>query len=165
MIYPLSAARALQGAMLQDEQLFVTSRFQEFKNTLEAFMLNDRRKALLAAAAYSVRQTVGEALLKIDLENSVLDMPITEVNAKLAALEEYFRNLQKDKVDLAYLLKGELERFNQGLQEKMKEFHHKTTSEMQQEIQRFYQQRREENTAKLLPEMKGLISQRVMEEV
>ncbi|VBB09760.1 Hypothetical protein LUCI_5058 [Lucifera butyrica] len=163
-VYLLSAKQALMGTIHQDERLITASRFPEFQQALATFVRTERQRTLLDAAAFRAKQAVREAVLKVDLENSVLDMPVKEVTSQLAALQEHFVAIQREKLDLAYLLKGELERFNDRLLMEMKDFESATTQTTRQQLQKFWQERNNRELKQLLPETRQVLSRLILQQ-
>jgi len=81
-----------------------------------------------------------EALHKIDLECGALHLSVEEIQQKLGVIREYIAAVRQDKRDIAYLLQGELARFNEKLEEELRDFRVRTSQQLISEATNFCEQ-------------------------
>ncbi|EAX46384.1 Dynamin family protein [Thermosinus carboxydivorans Nor1] len=133
-IFPLSAKMALEGAITDNASLIGKSKIGDFLHMLEQFLINERKQTLIKSAVLMGKQLLSEATLKIDLEMASLDMPINEIEQKLVRLREHAQGLSQDKQDVAYLLKGELDRFNTRMEQAINKFKAETIEQLKKKV-------------------------------
>jgi hypothetical protein len=164
-IYPLSAKLALDGTINANPELLTASRMAEFKMDLEKFLVEDRQRTLLSAIAHIATQYLNEAELKLELEHAALELPISEVETKLTKLKDYFEELRQDRIDLDYLLKGELERFNVQLEQELATFKVEAVKDLAIQAHNFFLTREGMNVKSLASELQGFLQKVVIEKL
>jgi GTP-binding protein EngB required for normal cell division len=158
-IYPVSAKQALEGTLNQRVDWLSVSHINEFKNALSDFFIKDRKTVLLSSTAYLIIQMINEALLKINLEYSTINLPLVEIKGKLNTLHEHFQGVQQGKADMAYLLKGELERFGTQLETDLKEFKEKASAQVKEKLKDFVQERKQLGMTELTVSLNHFLAQ------
>lgn len=103
-------------------------------------------------------ETTAEALHKIDLECGALHLSVGEIQQKLGAVREYIAAVRQDKRDIAYLLKGELARFNETLEEELRDFRVRTSQQLISETTKFCEQQSCLPTAYLVADLNRFLA-------
>lgn len=163
-IYPLSAKLALDGLMNGIPAQIDASRLIEFKTELEKFLVEGRQATLLSAVAHIALQYVGEAEMKCELERLALEMPAADAEAKLAKLKDYFAGLRQDRMDLDYLLKGELNRFNLRLEQELAAFKEEAIMTLSGRVNEVLQEKSNLNVSHLASELQEFLQATVKDQ-
>ncbi len=103
-------------------------------------------------------ETTAEALHKIDLECGALHLSVGEIQQKLGAVREYIVAVRQDKRDIAYLLQGELARFNETLEEELRDFRVRTSQQLISETTKFCEQQSCLPTAYLVADLNRFLA-------
>lgn len=164
-IYPISAKQALDGTINANPKLHAASRMAEFKMNLEKFLVEGRQKTLLSAVAHIATQYLNKAEMKLELERAALELPISEVEAKLTKLKDHFKELRQDRMDLEYLLKGELDRFSAQLEQELATFKVEAVKDLSVQAHDFLLTRELINVKNLASELQGFLQKVVIEKL
>ncbi|HHW42956.1 MAG TPA: hypothetical protein GXX25_03940 [Desulfotomaculum sp.] len=141
VVYPLSARQALEAQLAGDEEALEASQLPAFTRRLETFLMEEKGRTVLEAAATRADNALGELKLGLEMELRALDTPLQELQDKIRLFEEMVASMEQERQDNAYILKGELDRL---------------LERMEQDIVRF----QEEQNAKLLAGMRSLYQEK-----
>jgi len=161
-IYPLSAKQALDGMVQKQYYLINASRIIEFKNVLGDFFIRESQETLLRTTALLTKNLIYEAILNIDIEYSTMDLPVAQIKENLLCLTERFKKVKQEKMDIAYLLKGELERFNWKLEVDLEEFKDKATRELKIQLQELCLREQALKPTELAVELNSLLAKSIV---
>jgi len=98
-IFPVDAKAAYQGKLENNESLLEKSRFHEFLDGLETFLINEKGKIALKRLLIDLKANIIEPIIET-LSFSVINRPneLTEITNQLVAYKKSI-NAQKEKVD------------------------------------------------------------------
>ncbi|QJD30625.1 dynamin family protein [Methylococcus geothermalis] len=83
-LFPISAAEALAGKTANDPARLARSRLPAFTEALERFLMEEKGKLLLDAAAAGVARLIARNRLEIELERRSLTASMAELDEKMA---------------------------------------------------------------------------------
>ena len=107
-VYPISAKKALEAKLEGSPEKLAASRLPEFSGVLEGFLTHEKGKALLLSAVGHLLRITSQMRLEKELELKSIDMPLDELNAKIALFESRKREMMQEKERLDILLDGEI---------------------------------------------------------
>ena len=102
-IFPLSAKRALAAALHGGED----GGLPAFRSTLDHFLLHEKGRVALTAAAGAAQRLTGEARFLLEVEQRALATPLEELEEKLAEFDRLRARAEQDHRDFQHLLKAE----------------------------------------------------------
>ncbi len=100
IVYPLSAKEALEGNK--------KSGLVDFEQALERFLLNEKGEMLLKSATDKINNFINEEMLLAELEEKSLQLPLKELESKIATLKKFIADSEQEKVDSGRLLTEEI---------------------------------------------------------
>jgi hypothetical protein len=102
-ILPLSAKRALAAALHSGEG----GGLPVFRATLDHFLLHEKGRVALTAAAGAALRLTGEARFLLEVEKRALATPLEELEEKLVEFDRLRARAEQDHRDFQHLLKAE----------------------------------------------------------
>lgn len=139
-VFPLSARRALEARLSGDEVALEASRLPAFSRRLESFLLEEKGRTALLAAAGKAANVLGELTLGVEMEMRALDTPLKELQEKITLFEKMAASMQQERQDNAYILKGELDRLLEELEKEILRFQEEQGSKLLFAIERLYRE-------------------------
>jgi GTPase Era involved in 16S rRNA processing/S-ribosylhomocysteine lyase LuxS involved in autoinducer biosynthesis len=133
-IYPMSAKLALEGKLNQDDIRYHSSRLPEFQQAISQFLMQEKGRLLLHSAVQNSLRLIAQMNLAIELEKKAITTPVAELDTKINELNRLLENVQQEKEDMGYLLKGEIGKLVNVLETDLTIFKEKEIPELDQEL-------------------------------
>jgi signal recognition particle receptor subunit beta len=109
-VYPVSARGAVEAKLAGSAIGLETSGFDAFERDFRAYLLAEKGRAILASAASRAASLCADEMNSIDVEERALALPIDELSAAKARMEDVFAQTRTAREDLRPLLKAETDR-------------------------------------------------------
>lgn len=154
-VFPLSARRALEGRQAGRDEMLADSGLPEFSSELATFLMQEKGRAVLAAAAGKGRSVLRELRNGVELELGALSTPLAELVGKIQLFDRMVQELEQEQQDNAYLLRGELDRLFARLEEEIKNFQEEQYYHITRKLEEFYRQNKAFGAKALLEQMEG----------
>lgn len=145
VIHPLSARQAMEARLDGDEVALEASRLPAFSRQLESFLMEEKGRTVLLAAANKAANALGELTLGVEMELRALDTPLQELQEKIRLFEDMAAAMQQERRDNAYILKGELERLLEELEKEILHFQEEQGGRLLSGIERLYREKGRSN--------------------
>ena len=115
-IFELSARRALEARSAPTAGVGIEdSGLHELESYLGDFLVTEKESALREAIAMKASGLFSEALLVLDLERKVLELPAVDLERRVVLLEKRLAELDRERIYLIDRLTGDLSRTRQFL--------------------------------------------------
>lgn len=114
-IFPLSAKRALAAALHGGED----GGLPAFRATLDHFLLHEKGRVALTAAAGAALRLTAEARFLLEVEKRALATPLEELEEKLAEFDRLRARAEQEHRDFQHLLKAEAQQLMNVLDEEL----------------------------------------------
>jgi len=123
-VFCISARNALRAVVCGDKKLLKQSGIADVKTYLIDFLTNEKVTALQDAVRQKSSDTITDAIQTLQLSVKSLQMPLEDLEKRLAAFREQLRQIQQSKLSEQDLLAGDRKRMHElleGLAEKLRE--------------------------------------------
>ena len=108
-IYPLSAKEALEGKKENNLQILEKSGLVRFEQSLEKFLIDEKGEVLIKSAVEKANNFINEEMLLSELEEKSLQLPLNELEKKIAAFKKFIHDSGQEKTDSGRLLAAEVD--------------------------------------------------------
>ena len=130
-IIPLSARKALEGKIHNNEQAVRQSCLHEVEASIRSFLEDDKGATLLQASKNRTMNRIAELRFTLDLQLKAIQSPLTTLDDKIKEFYRQIESLKKDREHFSYLLKGEVTSLQQWIDEQLGEFRKVATNRLQ----------------------------------
>lgn len=107
-LFALSAQRALQSGG-QDRDFLV------FRQALEEFFEQHSAQLFVRSSVAALRRIVDQERMRLELERQALRLDQDELNARIARIEEHWKQLELRRTEVGYILRGEMAALEQAM--------------------------------------------------
>jgi len=114
-IFPLSALQALEGKQTGKRDLLGRSGIEAFESALRLFLESEKRSVLLRRSTRRAHNLASRARFDAELELRAIEIPLVDLESKMAEFESHGKTLQEDRERFTYLLKGEMKSLEQWI--------------------------------------------------
>ncbi|HHY46075.1 MAG TPA: hypothetical protein GX506_02085 [Firmicutes bacterium] len=121
-LYPLAARPALEAKLAGDLEALEKSGLPQLERELSEFLTGSRGKIALAAAACRGKDVASELKGLLALERRAAEMSVRELQDKIEAFESSLVQILQDKEDALHILKGEMDRLIQTVEQDLESF-------------------------------------------
>lgn len=143
-VYPISAKNALEAELEGSKEKLAASGLPEFTEILEGFLTHEKGRTLLLSASGHLLRISSQVRLEKELELKSLDMPLDELNAKIAVFESKKREMIQEKERLDVLLEGEIRKIiTEGLDPELEAFKSGFLARMNERFDQFFEEKRD----------------------
>jgi len=108
-IYPLSAKEALEGKKENNLQILEKSGLVRFEQSLEKFLIDEKGEVLIKSAVEKANNFINEEMLLSELEEKSLQLPLNELEKKIASFKKFIYDSGQEKTDSGRLLAAEVD--------------------------------------------------------
>ena len=137
-ILPVSAKKALNGVIKDDERLIKESNFDKLQKILEEFLLKEKTEVLQKAIAKKTLEIVDNIIAQLNILINSFKMPVDELEEKIEKLSKEIENILDEKVYMGDMLKGDQSRIEKLLDEETEKLRQKATKEFIKEIEKVF---------------------------
>lgn len=137
-IYPMSARWALDGKKTGDDLLLERSLLPEFEKQLLDFLTREKGRVFLQSVANNLLKLISDETISFELEQEAIKLPLQELMAKIERFEHEIKEIEKDRENNQFLLKGHLGKIISGLNEEIYGFKKEKSPRFQQELEEEY---------------------------
>jgi len=137
-IFPISAKRALEGRLNNDQEGLNNSLILDFEKALNDFLIKEKGKALISSALSNTLKILSDEMMSIELEVKAISMPLEELKKKIDEFNIQKEKIRQDKEDFDYLLKGEKEKLISVLESDLKSFVEAKAPELIKKMEEHY---------------------------
>jgi len=149
-IYPLSAITKIG--------------FPEFERELEQFLLNEKGNVLLQSIAEKVRGVISEDLLLAELEEKSLNIPLQELEKKIADFRLLLNEINQECLDSGRLLTEEVKTLQIDiLQRDLEKFKEEKTKWLTKKVDEFSESHKKENNEKFIESVNNFLATKIRE--
>ncbi|NPV53741.1 MAG: hypothetical protein HPY71_09490 [Firmicutes bacterium] len=136
-VYPLAAKLALEARLTGNPEALERSGLLHLERELSEFLTAGRGKIALAAAARRGKDAISELKGLLQLERRAVEMPVKELQDKIAAFEGQLTQILQEKEDALHILQGEMGRLIKTVEEDLEVFKATQTSLLRGRISAF----------------------------
>jgi translation elongation factor EF-G len=116
-IFCVSARQGLEARAKGNDGLWAASGMAQVERHLVGFLANEKAAALREAVGRKAADTLGEALMRLRLAMRSLQMPLDELQQRLALFEAKIDEARRQRVSAGDLLAGDSRRMHEFLEE------------------------------------------------
>ena len=116
-IFCVSARQGLEARAKGNDGLWAASGMAQVERHLVGFLANEKAAALREAVGRKAADTLGEALMRLRLAMRSLQMPLDELQQRLALFEAKIDEARRQRVSAGDLLAGDRRRIHEFLEE------------------------------------------------
>lgn len=109
-ILPVSARQGLEARLAEDDAGWTCSGLAALEIHLQQFLVSDKQQALAEAVARKAAATVADALLQLRLVRRSLELPLAELERRLALFDEKLAEAERQRREAQDLLAGDRNR-------------------------------------------------------
>ncbi len=137
-IYPLSARWALEGKKAGDDSLVGRSLLPEFEKQLLDFLAHEKGRVFLQSVVNNLLKLISDETISFQLEQEAIKLPLQELTTKIGRFEQEMKDIEKDRENTQFLLKGHLGKIISGLDDEMSGFKRAKSPALQKELEAKY---------------------------
>ena len=137
-IYPLSARWALEGKRAGDDLLLGRSLLPEFERQLLDFLAREKGRVFLQSVVNNLLKLISDETISFQLEQEAIKLPLQELTNRIERFEQEMKDIEKDRENTQFLLKGHLGKILSGLDEEIHGFKREKSPALQKEIEEEY---------------------------
>lgn len=119
-VFCISARQGLEASMADDQTLWRRSGMEEVERHLVQFLAGEKSEALRDAVGRKVFDVLGDVLMRLHLAIRSLEMPLEDLEQRLATFERKIAEIQHQRLTAADLLTGDRRRMQEFLEEQAK---------------------------------------------
>lgn len=134
-IFCVSARQGLEAQKAADTALWVHSGLKEVWDYLIDFLARDKNKILQAALAKKAADIIADILMHLHLSIRSLEMPLTELDERLAIFEKKIQEAEQQRVLVGDLLAGDRKRMVEFLEKQAECLRQKARAHLQGIVQ------------------------------
>jgi GTPase Era involved in 16S rRNA processing len=123
----VSARQGLQSRQTSDPELWRTSGLAEVERYLLEFLAQEKTQTLHEAIRRKVADIVADVLMRLRLAVRSLEMPIEDIQQRLAIFDQKLQEIQRQRLAAGDLLTGERKRLHESLEEECESLRIKAT--------------------------------------
>lgn len=142
-LYPLSAKLALEAKLTGNLEALGRSGLPQLERDLSEFLTAGRGKIALTTAVRRGKQATSELKGLLELERKAVEMPVKELQDKIAAFEEQLTRILDEKADALYILQGEMGRVIKIVEEDLEVFKASQIPLLREKISAFAKDKRD----------------------
>jgi tRNA U34 5-carboxymethylaminomethyl modifying GTPase MnmE/TrmE len=116
-LFCVSARQALAARRANDAAAWTRSGLAELERHLVEFLAEEKTATLRDAVARKAADVLGEALLKLRLALRSLELPVEELQHRLAVFDQKLAEIQRERVVAGDLLAGDWKRAHEFLEQ------------------------------------------------
>ena len=116
-VFCVSARMGLEARQNNDPEAWAQSGMEKVERHLLGFLMREKSEALLQAAAHKAADIVGEVLMQLRLAVRALQMPLEDLQSRLALFERKIAEIRRERQIAGDLLAGDKKRMHQFLEE------------------------------------------------
>lgn len=120
-IFCVSARQALAARKANDAVAWTRSGLAELERHLVEFLAEEKTAALRDAVARKAADALGEALMKLRLARRSLELPVEDLQQRLAVFEQKLAEIQRERLVAGDLLAGDWKRAQEFLEKHAEE--------------------------------------------
>jgi GTPase SAR1 family protein len=139
-IMPVSARQALQASLGHDLSLRERSGFPRLERELDRFLTEERSMVFLRSTARNAVKCITDFKMHIMLQIQAAEMPLEELRAKTAELQEALQRAGEQQEADDFLLNGNLARLHAVVSEEVKNFAESRIEEVRSGVRAFLRQ-------------------------
>ena len=162
-IYPLSARWALEGKMAGDDSLLGRSLLPEFEKQLLDFLAREKGRVFLQSIVNNLLKLISDETISFQLEQEAIKLPLQELTTKIGRFEQEMKDIEKDRENTQFLLKGHLGKIVSGLDEEMSGFKREKLPALQKELEAKYQELVNRGAGGLREQLEKFVFERIRE--
>ncbi len=142
-IYPISARKALEGRIQENDALVEASKLPVFENDLMSFLIENKGRVMLQKVLKQSLNVASELLLDLQLREKATQLPVQVLQEKNTAFERSMVSIDQDKKDNIYLLQGETASLIDVVQEDLNQLKNQLIETLKEERKRFLKTKKE----------------------
>ena len=161
-IWPISARKALEAKTSKDEDLLLQSGLANLEDAIGNFLSSEKGRIVLSTAISKLKRFTLQILSQIAIETKTLTDSEEELENKINTFHKLNANLEKDKEDIAYLIKGETIKPNKKVEEILQAFNDTETIRIRDCLHSFYEDKHNANPTVLREDMQKTIKEEII---
>jgi len=135
-VYPLSARLALHGKLAQDRGGLEKSGFIRLEQDIQRFLLNEKGTILLHSISKNAKRIISAERFSLGLEAKAITTPVQELTSRIDKFHRQLKQLQREKEDSEYILKGEIGKTITFLESELRKFEEEEARSLQKLVRR-----------------------------
>jgi len=116
-LFCVSARRGLEARRAGDPRLWEASGLAAVERGVVAFLTREKSQALNAAVAREAADALGDSLMRLRLNVRSLQMPLEDLEKRLAAFDRAIEEIERQRIVVKDLLAGDRKRLHASLEE------------------------------------------------
>jgi hypothetical protein len=161
-IWPISARKALEAKTSKDEDLLLQSGLANLEDAIGDFLSSEKGRVVLSTAISKLKRFTLQILSQIAIETKTLTDSEEELENKINTFHKLNADLEKDKEDIAYLIKGETIKLNKKVEEILQAFDDTETTRIRDCLHSFYEDNHNANPTVLREDMQKTIKEEII---
>jgi hypothetical protein len=161
-IWPISARKALEAKTSKDEDLLLQSGLANLEDAIGNFLSSEKGRVVLSTAISKLKRFALQIVSQIAIETKTLTDSEEELENKINTFHKLNANLEKDKEDIAYLIKGETIKLNKKVEEILQAFNDTETIRIRDCLHSFYEDKHNANPTVLREDMQKTIKEEII---
>jgi GTP-binding protein EngB required for normal cell division len=162
-IYPLSARWALEGKKAGDDLLLERSLLREFEKQLLDFLAQEKGRVLLQSVANNLLKLMTDETISFRLEQEAIKLPLQELTTKIGRFEQEMRDIEKERENTQFLLKGHLGRIISGMDDEISGFKKEKLPALQKELEAKYMEPATRSAGSMREQLEQFVFDRIRE--
>jgi len=160
-IYPLSARWAVEGKQAGDEALLERSLIAEFEKQLQDFLAREKGRVFLQSIVNNLLKLISDETISFQLEQEAIKLPLQELTTKIGQFEQEMKDIEKDRENTQFLLKGHLGKIISRLDDEMHGFKRENSPALQKELEQKYLELTNRGSAGLREQLEQFVFDRI----
>lgn len=161
-IWPISAREALKAKTNNNDVQLSQSGLLNLEDALGRFLSLEKGKIVLNTAISKANRLISQVLSQIGIEKKTLESSEEELENRINTFHKLVANLNQDREDTAYLLKGESDKLCLKVEEMLKFFEEKEIPRIKKCLRNFFERNQDTNPTALRDEMQKVIKEEII---
>jgi len=161
-IWPISAREALKAKTNNNDIQLSQSGLLNLEDALGRFLSLEKGKIVLNTAISKANRLISQVLSQIGIEKKTLESSEEELENRINTFHKLVANLNQDREDTAYLLKGESDKLCLKVEEMLKLFEEKEIPRIKKCLRNFFERNQDTKPTALRDEMQKVIKEEII---
>jgi GTP-binding protein EngB required for normal cell division len=135
-VYPVSSRLALQAKLAEDSATLEKSGFIKLEEHIDRFLMNEKGNVLLQSISKNAKRIISAEKFSLGLEAKAITTPIEELANKIDKFRRHLKQLQREREEYEYILKGEIGKAITFLESELRKFEEEEARSLRKLVRR-----------------------------